>query len=621
MTPAELGRLLVDPDVRRLAAAAATLAPDAPPALALRAETLRRARREAEAAPLFDAALASLPDVLPLLHAAALADVALGRHAVACRRWEALLARAPSAAGAWLNLGLARAALGRDDEALAALDRAAALAPRDPVPLARAAALLGERAFLPEAIERLTRAIALAPGEAALRFARAAHRSSLALHAEALDDLRAATALAAQDAAGGSALLVELHYDAALADVETLAAAHRRWAAVHAAVVAPRAPASPRSPERRLRVGYLSPRFGDAPLAALLAPVLEAHDRARIEAIAYAAHPAAGPHAQRVRAAVERWVDLPRGDDEAAAAIARDGVDVVVDLAGHAPGNRLPMLSRRPARVQATWLDWFDTTGSPAIDWLVADPVHAPAAEADRYTERLVLLPHARFVYRAPVAIALCEPPSARSGHVTFGSFNRHAKLTDDVVATWARVLRAVPDARLLLRASAYAAPSTVACVRARWARAGVPVERIDFAPFVALDALHAAYAQVDVALDPFPFCGGVTTCDALAHGVPVVTLAGDRMVARQGAALLAAAGRPEWIAADRDRYVELAVSLADPGRLRSLRPALAQAVARSPLTDVAGFTRALERAYAAMLDADPSSRAPLVVPPYAAAR
>ncbi len=139
-----------------------------------------------------------------------------------------------------------------------------------------------------------------------------------------------------------------------------------------------------------------------------------------------------------------------------------------------------------------------------------------------------------------------------------------------------------------------------------------MPVERIDFAPYVPLPELHAAYAEIDVALDPFPFAGGVTTCDALAHGVPVVTLAGDRMVARQGAALLTAAGRPQWIAPDRHAYVAIAASLAASATLPHLRERLAHDVVRSPLMDAAGFTRALEHAYESMLAADPASREPL---------
>jgi predicted O-linked N-acetylglucosamine transferase (SPINDLY family) len=502
---------------------------------------------------------------------------------------------------------------------VAALDRAAALDPRNPAPLARAAAILGARAALPEAIERLDRAIALAPRDPALRFARAAHRSSLALHADALADLGVANELAPQDAAGGSALLVELHYDDALATPEQLNTAHRDWATRHAstpAVVRPR-----RTVRSRLRVGYLSPRFGDAPLAALLTPVLEAHDRARFETIAYAAHPVGGIAAQRVRAAVDRWVDLPPDDDAAFAAIAGDDLDLLVDLAGHAPGNRLPLLARSPAPLQATWLDWFDTTGVPAIGWLVGDAIHTPPDDRNRYSERLLLLPDARFAYRPPVPVAPSPAPALRNGSVTFGSCNRHAKVTDAVAQAWARVLQAVPGSRLVLRAAAYGQASTVAFVRERMEGLGMPVERVVFAPHVPLEELHRAYADIDVALDTFPFAGGVTTCDALAHGVPVVTLRGDRMIARQGAALLTAAGRPQWIAADVDTYVAAAVALADPRVLARERDTLVRSIGASALFDVARFTRALERGYVAMIAADAGSRDPLPVSANAAPR
>jgi predicted O-linked N-acetylglucosamine transferase (SPINDLY family) len=208
-----------------------------------------------------------------------------------------------------------------------------------------------------------------------------------------------------------------------------------------------------------------------------------------------------------------------------------------------------------------------------------------------------------------------------RNGFVTFGSCNRHAKVTDAVARAWARVLDAVPGSRLVLRAAAYGQPSTVAFVRRRMERLGVPVERVAFAPHVALGELHRAYEDIDVALDTFPFAGGVTTCDALAHGVPVVTLRGDRMIGRQGAALLAAAGRPQWVASDVDAYVATAVALADPRSLARERDALARGIGSSALFDVARFTRALERGYVAMLAADTGSRDPLPVSADAAPR
>ena len=171
----------------------------------------------------------------------------------------------------------------------------------------------------------------------------------------------------------------------------------------------------------------------------------------------------------------------------------------------------------------------------------------------------------------------------------------------------WARILLAI-----LRPGSCSAPPPTVPCrpcrfIRERWQSRGVPVHRITFEPFVSLEALHAAYEDVDIALDPFPFNGGVTTCDALAHGVPVVALEGDRMVSRQGCALLRAANRAEWIARDRDAYVSLAVALADPRAFEAQRAELAAEFPRTPLCDAIAFTHALESAYAALAVAPPA--------------
>ena len=646
MNAADLEALLASRETARLDAALATAIAGSPEALALEGERLRRRGHPAAAAPVLDRALAFYPDCCALHHAAALAHAAAGQRARARELWHGLLARFPDDAAAryqiavtyhdegrhddavrwyeaqvaavpgmfaaWWNLGLVEEARGAADAALAAWARAAALAPDDARPLARAAAVHGAAARLPEAIALLDRAIALAPDDAALRYARAAHRSSLALHAEARTDLAHAVALQPDNAAGGSALLVELQYDDSPDARATLREARTAWSHRHAQVgQRAHAPAPARA---RLRIGYLSPRFGDAPPAALVLPVLEAHDRARFEIVAIAAHPAQGPVAERVRRAVDRWIDLPRDDAQAYAAIADADPDLLVDLAGHAPGNRLPLLARRPARLQAAWLDAFDPSGVPAIDFLLSDAVHTSPAQAPEYGERLVLLPHARFCYRPPLALDATPPPARSRGFVTFGSFNRHAKHTDDVARTWGRVLAAVPGARLSLRSAAYRAASTVAFVRERWRALGVPVERIDFAPFVALDAMHAAYGAIDVALDPFPFTGGVTTCDALAHGVPVVSLEGCTMIGRQGAALLRAAGEDATIATTRDAYVAIAAGLAARAADAQARRERASRVAASPLCDVAGFTRALERAFVRMVAAGPGGGPPLAI-------
>ncbi len=486
----------------------------------------------------------------------------------------------PRKARAWMALGAAQRRDGEGAAAARSYLRAHELDPSTITALAAAAAALGEAAELPAAIELLDRAIAREPGNAALRLARGSHLSSLGLHSAALDSMRDALLLDPGNAAGHSALLLEMQYDTSALSRPEIARAHREWADRHLRGVTKVAgPATAqRGGDSRCRIGYVSPRFGSGPLANLFLPVLEAHDRAQFHVTLYSAHAHDDDISSRMRAAADAWRDLPGDDDAAAAAIAADGLDLLVDLAGHSPGNRLAVLARRPAPVQATWLDYFDTTGVAEIDYVLTDPVHTPATESAYFRERIVWLPHCRFVYRPVVAPVLTAAPSRASGFVTFGSFNRHAKITDAVLAVWKSVLAAVPGSRLQLRASAYRGAGTVAWLRDRWTAAGLPVDRIDFRPFVPLRDAIAAYRDVDVALDTFPYNGGVTTCDALSMGVPVIALEGDRMIARQSAALLRAADRGDWIAATPERIRRLRrARRPERGRGRDARSAVSR--------------------------------------------
>jgi protein O-GlcNAc transferase len=472
-------------------------------------------------------------------------------------------------------------------------------------PLERAASALARLRELPEAIALLGRAIALAPTRASLWWARAAHRSSLGEHRLALEDMRRAHELAPDDSRGHSAILVELQYDASPAAPAELAAEARRWAICHGATssadITPVARPARRATPFPLRIGYISPRFGVGPLASFFMPVLAHHDRRRVELMLYAALPHDERVAERMRLHCSAWRELPSNDDAAAAMIAADRLDLLIDLAGHAPGGRLPVLARRPAPLQATWLDYSDTTGVAQIDYLISDAVHTPPAEAEHFTERLVLLPHCKFVFAPPAQ----ESPG-RTGPgsgIVFGCLNRHAKISDDAVRLWSRILERVPGSRLVLRAAAYGGTGTVAHVRARWAALGLPIHRVEFLPYAPLTEALSTYDAIDVALDPFPYNGGVTTCDALAMGAPVVALLGTRPIGRQSAALLRAAERPQWIGRTGEEYVDIATALARSPALARERASLAESVRRSPLCRAREFTAALENAFARMAE------------------
>lgn len=578
-------------------------APDDPLARYQIALSFHDERDHRAAAAWYEAHLAARPGDARALRNLGLVRLAAGEVRGALAALDEATRADPSSAAGWIALGRANHRSGDFEGAAEAYARARAIDPASVEARERWAAVLGAQAALPSAIALLREAIAIDPDRASLRFAVAAHLSSLGEHREALGELRRAVALAPADARGASALLFEAQYEDDPADRDAVAAAHRAWAARFADPVPPVPRTRRVARDDRLHVGYVSPRFGEGPLATLFLPVLERHDRSRVHVTLYSAYPNEGAVASRLRAHADRWRDLPRDDDTAARLIADDGLDLLVDLTGHAPGHRLGVFARRPAAVQATWLDYADTTGMRAIDYLVSDAIQVPAGERASYRERLVLLP-CRFAYRPDRPSP--PPGNAERRPFTFGSFNRHAKIGTATLETWRSILRAVPEARLSLRAAAYGRPETVAWIRDRWAARDLPVDRIDFLPWLPSAEALASYANVDVALDPFPFNGGVTTCDALAQGLPLVALRGDRPIARQSASLLAAAGRPEGIAASRDDYVRLAVELARTPDLRTARAARAAAVAASPLCDVDAFARRLERAYEAMVRSGP---------------
>ena len=591
---------------------------------------------------LWEALLARDPSDASARYQIALAWHDQGNLAEAARWYERQLEHAPESYRAAFNLGIARMDAGDAPGAVAALARAAQidgglaktfmalgtaqrragdgaaaarsylraqeLEPTTIAGFAAAVSALSEAAELPAAIDVLDRAIARAPRDPSLHLARGANLSSLALHGDALGSFRAAHSIDPDDLQGHSALLLEMQYDTRANTREALARAHWAWADAHTRGVRKVFPAArgAREPGARLRIGYLSPRFCSGPLANLFLPVLEAHDRARFHVTLYSAYAHDDDVTARMRGAADAWRDLPVDDDVAAATIAADGLDLLVDLAGHSPRHRLAVLARKPAPVQATWLDYFDTSGVPEIDYLLSDAIHTPAAERAHFRERIVWLPGSRFVYRPAVAPVLTEAPSRRLGRVTFGSFNRHAKITDEVLRTWKTVLEAVPDARLSLRASAYRGPGTVAWLRERWRAAGLPVDRIDFLPFVPQDAAIASYRDIDVALDTFPYNGGVTTCDALSMGVPVIALAGDRMIARQSAALLRAADRDEWVTVMPEEYATRAASVAQRVAAGEIREELFRAFPGTALCRVPEFVAALERAYEVMISTGP---------------
>jgi predicted O-linked N-acetylglucosamine transferase (SPINDLY family) len=426
---------------------------------------------------------------------------------------------------------------------------------------------------------------------------------------------RAARLAGAAGGPAGSNLLLALNYAPFIGD-DQLAEAHRRWGAAAVAAVRPPTvrslavrslaatpPDRPRS-GGRLRLGYVSPDFKRHPVGYFLAGVLENHDRARIEAIGYSDTAAPDDLTARLRAAAAGWRETRSLSDEALAGlVAADGIDILVDLAGHTAGNRLGVFARKPAPCQVSWLGYFHTTGLPTIDAVLTDADSVPQECRHWFSERVVPLPEGRFCYAPPAdAPPVAPSPLATGGRPMFGSFNNLAKLTPAVIGLWAALLRRLPEASLTLKWHTLADPGERQALSAAFAARGVAAGRLVLSGPSRHAAMLDEYAGIDVALDPFPFNGCLTTLEALWMGVPVVTLAGRRPVARQSLAILRRIGQDDLVAASPDEVLDIASRLvADPAALAARRAALRGRVA-GRLCDAPAFTRALEAALEALL-------------------
>jgi len=401
-----------------------------------------------------------------------------------------------------------------------------------------------------------------------------------------------------------SNLLVNLHYDPSI-DPAEMFAAHRAWAGRHAAGIEANPP--PRraiGPSERIRVGFLSPALRGGPTGSYLAPLLEHLDNSRHATFCYRTAGSEDATTARLKGAAYAWRDCLTDDDAALdARIRADRLDILVDLAGHTPGGRLLVLARKPAPVIATWLDYFDTTGLDTVDFLVGDPVSTPSTGTQEFSEKVVLLDPCRFCYSPPQYAPEVAPASVlRNGYLTFGSFNRLSKLAPPVIALWAKVLHAAPGSRLILKSGALTDERMRERIEGLFAAEGVAAGRITLRGHSPHAQMLAEYADIDIALDPFPFNGGLTTCEALWMGVPVLGLVGHSMISRQGASLLAAAGMQEWACATPERIVEKVREIAGSRDVfAQARPRHRYQVARSALVDARRFAEGFGNALAAM--------------------
>lgn len=382
--------------------------------------------------------------------------------------------------------------------------------------------------------------------------------------------------------------------------------------------------------EQRLRVGYVSADLCAHPVGLFVQQVLASHNSSMVQPVVYSNGNAFDEISHHIKKSVCQstgewaWRDVRALDDMALAEqIRADAIDVLVDLSGHTAKTRLSVFALQPAPVQISWMGYFATTGLPTMDFVILDPYHAPAGTEEQFCERIIRLPHNRFCYQpAPFAPEVSPPPFLKKGFITFGSFNNTAKLNESVLSAWAAILQSVPKSRLILKWRTFADGPYCEYIHAFFADRGIPAERLELRPMSTHRKLLEEYADIDIALDPFPFSGGHTSCETLWMGVPVITLPQGRVVSRQTWSFLNNIGLPGLAAADVHAYVQLAVNLANStDTLLELRQSLRDKMRASPLCDVVGFTRFLEEAYFEAWSikhsaSSPSSVAPTPVKP-----
>ena len=346
---------------------------------------------------------------------------------------------------------------------------------------------------------------------------------------------------------------------------------------------------SGRAREERLRLGFVSADLRRHPVGYFLVRVLENLGREGHETVCYSNRILKDDLTHRIQSAVTGWHDvIGKSDERLAEQIRADGIDILFDLGGHTARNRLLVFARKPAPIQITWIGYEGTTGLGTMDYLLADRHVAPEGMEPFIRERVLRMPDGYLCYEPPASAPVVAPlPSLKRGYTTFGSFNNPAKITAEVVSVWAEILRRVPGARLVLKYRGLGDAGVRGRYLELFTAEGVEERRLELLPSSLYAEYLAAYHEVDVALDPFPFSGSATTCEALWMGVPVVTCPGETFASRHTLSHLSNVGLTETIARDRNEYVELAVSLAgDLPRLAALRGSLREKMASSPLCD-----------------------------------
>lgn len=493
-----------------------------------------------------------------------------GKHASAADSFQKAIEIDPDFAEAHINLGVCYFEMRRLDDALAEQRRAVALDPYAAKAHDSLANTLVAQGRLDEARSAYGQAMKLAPADAGI------HSNRLYLS----------------------------HYDPACG-CEDILREHREWGERHGRPLQRfRRPHLNRpSPDRRLRIGYVSADFERHVAGASFLPPFREHDRTQFEIFCYANSPRQDQITAEYRAHCDGWREIHAVTDEAAVEMIRaDGIDILVDLSSHTAGNRLLLFARKPAPVQATHLGAWSTTGLETMDYRLSDLyLDPPNGATDCYLEKTIRLPRSAWFYEpGPVTPEVSALPAVQTGNVTFSCRNNFSKVSVPAFELWMDILEAVPHSRLLMYAPEGSCRENLL---RRLEGRGISPDRLE-----ATDKkepsmqFFSRYHEIDIALDPFPYCGWTTSCDALWMGVPVISLSGRTAMGRGGKTILSSLGLEEFVAQTPEQYLQIAVSLAgDLERLSALRSSLRERIERSPLRDATSLIRAIESGYREM--------------------
>lgn len=562
--------------------------------------SLNSVHQPAEAATAFRAAAEAEPGLAEAHHQLGNTLRSLKQYAPALASLRRATELCPAEAVFWLSRGLAGLEGQQFAEAVESFQQAVKLNPQLPEAHEILAQALMAQQRMAEARLSLREALRLRPNFVDAHHDLGRIGSEEGLWTEAIAHYRAALAIAPKPATYSNLLFI-FNY---LPETEpaTHFAAHRQWSEWFEKPLRPdwRPHSNNRNPDRPLRIGYVSPDFRDHPVTCFIEPILQCHRREAFETVCYANVKLPDAVTERLRGVAGQWRDIYDWAPERVAELIRqDGIDILVELAGHTTDNSLLVCARKPAPVQVTWIGYPNTTGLEAIDYRITDLLTDPPGATERWhSEELIRLPEAFSCYRAPAESPEVGPlPALANGHVTFGSFNNFRKLSEPTIRLWARLLQEVPGARLIIKSQGLGNAEVASRLRGQFVRAGAAAERIQIhAAGMSKQQHMGLYHQVDVCLDPFPYNGTTTTCDALWMGVPVVTLAGRSHVGRVGLSLVSHLGYPGWAVETPDAYVAKCRELTgDLPALAGLRRGLREQMRQSPLCDAPKFINHLE--------------------------